>query len=147
MWNSLSDHWPGKLNNFLLKFSFPWRPHKLDETKALETCIISLIMDVKKTLFTCFEKMTLIKQQLPFSCTGQQYKFLERFHAFIKNLSDDYFTKITSATWSIHNSIPVTIALDETSHSFLHHLFYSQFLITVIHETLYFLKVMLLSTG
>ena len=66
----------------------------------------------------CLEKMSLVKQQLSFCCTMQQFRLVERFSESIKNLSDArkyetfvYFTKIKVATLSINKIIPVSIAL------------------------------------
>ena len=81
----------------------------------------------------CFEKRSLIKQQLPVSCTKQQIKFYARFCELIKDLSIVqksettyvYFTNITATTWSINHIIPVFIALGVTSCLKEHSKFYA----------------------
>ena len=71
--------------------------------------MILLIVYTEKSIFMCFEKRSLIKQQ---------GKFVEMFSELMKNLSDMpkletfvYITKITVTTWSINDIIPVSIAL------------------------------------
>ena len=71
----------------------------------------------KNITFICFENRSLIKQQLPFSKSRQQYKFLERCSELKKKYISDvpsenfvFLTIITATTLSINEIIPVSIA-------------------------------------
>ena len=78
--------------------------------KAIETCIILSVVDTKM----CFEKRSLIKQQLPLRCTRQQFKFVKMFSELAdvpKSNEFIHFIKIKFTTWSTNKIIPVSMAL------------------------------------
>ena len=88
------------------------------KVKVIETGKILSIVDTIKLAFMWVENMSLIKQQLPFCRTRNQFKFLDEFSKLIKYLSDVpksetfvYFTKRNIDTWSNNRIIPVSIAL------------------------------------
>ena len=72
-----------------------------DTSKAIET---GIVLSIEKT-FTCFEKWSLIKQQLLFTESVENILDVPKSETFV------YFTKIMAAIWSINNNIPVSIAL------------------------------------
>jgi hypothetical protein len=65
----------------------------------------------------CFEKMSLIKQQLPFCSSSTFWKALVYLQKIFQMCQNQrlfvYFTKITADTWYIIKIIPVSIALME----------------------------------
>ena len=83
-----------------------------DTSKAIET---GIVLSIEKT-FTCFEKWSLIKQQLLFTESIKNILDVPKSETFV------YFTKIMAAIWSINKIISVSIALDtpfESSEKFL----------------------------